>query len=380
MNSPADSYLEFLRWCLHPTAEAPSCTASIRWHELLGFANAQAIAGPYWSGMQRLGSLTVNKPTDDDVLEWMAGNVKRARRNAKADAALISLAHLFQPAGIGYFVFKGQVISRCYPDPTLRSSGDIDFYVFRHSWQAAISLLSSRVKLTDAGSVRHVEFSHGGIPFEMHYATAVFASRRNQRRWDSLMEQSEASLTTVNVGGADIPTLGATLNAIYLFIHIYHHFLKEGVGLRQFIDWMYFLERHHAEVDPSSLSSTLASLGLTRAFRAFGTVLTDVLGMPASCFPMGLGETDRRWTARIMDIVVRYGNFGQYGRREHSGSLAAVGHSAETGLRSVSHMLRFMPLSARENLLYIPKLTWLSLRKNLRRALRFSHNGFEQRS
>lgn len=83
----------------------------------------------------------------------------------------------------------------------------------------------------------------------MHYYTAVFASESKQCYWDEMIDRYlEDVLDHVEINGASVPTLPPTINAIYLFIHIYHHFLKEGIALRQFIDWMMFLEVKHDEI------------------------------------------------------------------------------------------------------------------------------------
>jgi hypothetical protein len=141
----------------------------------------------------------------------------------------------------------------------------------------------------------------------MHYYTAVFASGSRQRYWDELIDSYfDDILDHVEINGVGVPTLPPTLNAIYLFVHIYHHFLKEGIALRQFIDWMMFFEAKHKEIVLPELTAKLDKLGLLSAFKAFGAVLTEVLGMDAACFPYSLTESDKRYVDKIMTIVLRY--------------------------------------------------------------------------
>ena len=264
--------------------------------------------------------------------------------------------------GIAFFVFKGQVVTSYYPSPEMRTSGDVDFYVFKKDWARSKSLLKRDVTLTDDHSGQHWEFTKDGIPFEMHYHTAVFASGSRQRYWDELIDSYfDDILDHVEIDGVGVPTLPPTLNAIYLFVHIYHHFLKEGIALRQFIDWMMFFEAKHKEIVVSELTAKLERLGLLRAFKAFGAVLTVVLGMETKYFPYSLTNNDKKYVDRILAIVLRYGNFGKYGRKEQQGGWK---HSMETGLRSIRHIKQFFWLSPAENLLWIPKLTIRSIDKN----------------
>lgn len=347
---------------MHQADEAPSCISEIDWQGLLKFAKKQTIVGIYWQGIQRLGDVA-NKPSEDDVMEWMGEYTKIVRRNTKTDDAVAWLAKFMRSNDIGFFVFKGQTIALYYPIPEMRTSGDVDFYVFKKDWDRAKSLLAKEVTITDDHSGQHLEFTKDGIPFEIHYHTAVFASGSKLQYWDELIEcYFEEVLDHIVINGVQVPTLPPTLNAIYLFVHIYHHFLKEGIALRQFIDWMMFFEAKHEEIVVSELTTKLERLGLLRAFMAFGAVLTEVLGMETKYFPYSLTDNDKKYVDRILAIVLRYGNFGKYGRNEQQGGWK---HSIETGLRSIRHVTQFFWLSPSENFLILPKLISNSLKKNI---------------
>ena len=356
-----DTNIEFLRWCLHPIDNVPACISKISWQELLAFAKKQTIVGIYWQGIQRLGNIS-NKPSEDDVMDWMGNNTKIVRRNVKTDEAVVKLTKLMLDNGIGFFVFKGQTVASYYPTPEMRTSGDVDFYIFKKDWVRAKSLLEKDVKMTDDHSGQHLEFTKDGVPFEMHYHTAVFASGSKQRYWDELIESYfNEILDHAKINDVEVPTLPPTLNAIYLFVHIYHHFLKEGIALRQFIDWMMFFEAKYDEIVVSELTAKLERLGLLRAFKAFGAILTEVLGMNEKFFPFTLADTDKKYVDKIMAIVLRYGNFGKYGRKAQQSGWK---HSLETGMRSFRHIMQFFWLSPAENLLWIPMLIKHSLIKN----------------
>lgn len=355
-------YLEFLRWCLSPTASMPIGVDGINWKNLLEFAKKQTIVGLYWQGIQRYGDKVGNKPNEDEVMEWMGEYHKIVRRNIKVDYAVVKLAKILQANNISFFVFKGQSVARYYTIPESRTSGDVDF-LFKKDWNQAIEAISKLTTITDSHSFRHFDFELEGIPFEMHYHTTVFGSSSTQKYWDDMIDSYfDDVLDHVDINEVTIPTLPPTTYAIYLFIHLYHHFLKEGVGLRQFIDWMMLLQAKHDEIVIQELTAKLEKLGLLRAFKAFGCVLVDKLGMDKSMFPYELNMHDRKYEQDIIKIILRYGNFGKYGRKENHSSLF---HSLETGSRSIRHLLHFFWLSPQENLLGLPKLISHSLVKNI---------------
>ena len=88
-------YIIFLRWCLHPAGNIPACTSTINWQELLAFAKKQTIVGIYWQGIQRLGDIP-NKPSEDDVMDWMGAYTKIVRRNVKTDDAVAKLTKIIK--------------------------------------------------------------------------------------------------------------------------------------------------------------------------------------------------------------------------------------------------------------------------------------------
>ena len=125
---------------------------------------------------------------------------------------------------------------------------------------------------------------------------------------------------------------------------------------------MMFFEAKHEEIVVSELTAKLERVGLFRAFKAFGSILTEVLGMDVKFFPYPLTDNDKKYVDRILAIVLRYGNFGKYGRKEQQGGWK---HSIETGLHSIRHITQFFWLSPSENFLMLPKLISNSLKKNI---------------
>ena len=129
---------DFLSFCLHQTDTIPSCASDINWQELLTFAKKQTVVGLYWQGIQRLGD-TANRPSEDEIMDWMGEYTKIVRRNTKTDDAVAWLAKFMHSNDIGFFVFKGQTVASYYPIPEMRTSGDVDFYVFNKDWDGAKS-------------------------------------------------------------------------------------------------------------------------------------------------------------------------------------------------------------------------------------------------
>lgn len=344
-------YIAFLCKCLSEGGDIEICTENISWGELLAFAKRQEVVGLYWNGIcQQSGS--TNRLSADDVLDWMSLVERIKQRNKLMNISLANFSDYLTSNDVRFKVFKGQTVAQDYPLPELRTCGDIDFYVPHTDWDRALNVISRKVKFSTQHSSKHLEFIADGISYEMHMRTASFAKKEHQEYWGRLIDNADDD-NYVCIGKRKIPVFPPTVNAVYLFVHIYHHFLKEGIGLRQLVDWMMFLKRHKNDIERKQIIAILEHLGYMRAYGAFGCILTDYLGLSEDDFPIKLTSEDKKYTKDILSIIVRYGSFGKYGRLMTQGGLL---HSFETGLRSVHHVSRFFYLSPEENLRLIPHL------------------------
>ena len=111
---------------------------------------------------------------------------------------------------------------------------------------------------------------------EGHFALVSFYTKRKNEAWEKLLRQDKK--TYVAVEGTEIPTLSPTLHTLYVFLHLYHHLLELGIGLRQFCDWAVMLHDCKENIDQEQLRQHLGMLGMLKAYRACGSILTEYLG------------------------------------------------------------------------------------------------------
>ncbi|BCS85741.1 nucleotidyltransferase family protein [Prevotella herbatica] len=289
--------------------------------------------------------------------------VKRNNRNV--DEGLTELCFLLNKNSIGYFVFKGQTMAYLYGKQNIRCAGDVDFYCAEKDRERLLRLLKNDVSFNDEVSFKHLSYKKDGVDFELHFKLANFSVKRHQEFWDSLIEAEiqNKKCDNICINDIDVSTLSPTTNAVYLFIHIYHHFMKEGIGLRQLCDWAVFLDHYRNEIDRNEVEKILNKLGYVKAYCAFGSILIDKLGLEKDTFPLPVNENDRRWGKKVLKVIYHGGNFGWSNRKINRIGLL---HSLETGFLAISHTIRFMSLSPLENSVYIPHEMYRSMRKYIR--------------
>ena len=122
-------YLEFLRYCLDDNTPLPSSTANIEWTELYDFAVKQTAEATFWHGIQWMDRENGVKLSDVQVLAWMARREKIARRNKMVNEKVVWVWNNFRREGFRSCLLKGQGNGLFYPEPLMRTSGDIDIWV-----------------------------------------------------------------------------------------------------------------------------------------------------------------------------------------------------------------------------------------------------------
>lgn len=123
----------------------------------------------------------------------------------------------------------------------------------------------------------------------------------------------------------------------YILLHIYRHFLYEGVGLRQIVDYYFVLRT--VQVSGSKIQeyiNAVRDFGMTRFAKGLMWVMHEALGMPCEWM---LWETDEKEGRYILKQVMTGGNFGHHDKRlKHSGGkLGAVKAILTHNLHMLTH-------------------------------------------
>lgn len=329
-----NDFLTFLGYCLSPNSQAlPECAARISWVDLLQFAKKQSVVGIYWQGVKRMSVLETNRPSEDDVMDWMVEVSKIAKRNRKVNAVAVKVTNGFRQQGFNACVLKGQGNALLYPDPLSRTPGDIDIYVHPkghgEDWtndEAAVNQVIGYCKGLDASAravYHHIDIpAVDKVPVEVHYRpTWMNAPAHNKRLQTTLAvllsKEDGTKQVTLPEDAGQIVVPGFQFNVIFQVSHILNHLLHEGVGLRQAIDYYYLLRSHECKEDERAwLNKKLKDCGLWRISGAVSWMLAVELGLPESCL---VSSPNERYGKQLMREMIAGGNFGKYDDRLLSG-------------------------------------------------------------
>ena len=323
--SVIELFLELLSAALGNKQPKVSISAK-DFYKIMSFAEQQTVLGLVFDVLKdkRIDGLTDKKTVFDAMAK--AENIKR--QNTIVNKELTEFADRCNQEGIDYIVVKGQTIGCLYPKNELRQAGDIDFlfpvepamerYKNYKIQRSKMATIFPEVQLPPKMEEYEVAFNHNGVLYELHTSLRGWAKKRHQKVWDSLIEKEWQEKYFVEIDGVKVRTLSPTLNAAYVFIHLFFHFIREGVSLRQLCDWAIVLHHYNAEIDKDKLIRILLELDMFDAYCAIGTILVDELGLPKKEFPVSLDDNDREWKGKILEDIFRGGNFGKLHHQAHS--------------------------------------------------------------
>ena len=295
----------------------------------------------------------------DATMAFIGQNEQIRSANSSLNEELKKFVKVAKDNIFDCIIVKGQTVGCLYPNPELRASGDIDV-LLKDDYPKSKRILERMmaVDLPEKSIEKEFSFFQGETRFDVHCNIVDFCCSKHQRYWDSLIKQIWDSCFFVDIEGVKVRTLPPAINAIYVFLHLFFHFIREGVALRQFCDWAMVLHSYKDGIDRGKLSDMLDRLGVIKAYRAFGTVLVDELGLAVEEFPIHLDDYDRKWKGMILDDVFKGGNFG---RKNHQ-STSTVGYKMETMRLIVKNNIRYYSLAPAEMRMMIPKLIGINIK------------------
>lgn len=305
-----------LRYSIGASDKMPTGISSEEWGVLYENARQQSLLGVLFYGIQRDGA---EKPERKLLLKWYSVSEKIKQGNRKTNEAIVEAVKFFRDNGFRTCVLKGQGNALNYPDPYIRTSGDIDIWV--EGGHKKVLPWVRRLVGNKKFCYHHIEFKRiNGIEVEVHYRPSFMHSlvhnRRMQRWIDSVAGEQfrhEVDLPD-GVGKVCVPTNG--FNRIYQMSHISKHFFHEGIGLRQIVDYYFLLRQGFTEEERRHDEALLKEFGLYEMASAVMFVLREMLGLEQRLM---LVPADEKLGQFLLDEILQAGNFGQHDKRVKHG-------------------------------------------------------------
>lgn len=321
------------RECLSLTPSAQE------WVDIYKESERQAVTGILIHGIDRLPA--EQRPSQALLLQWIGVGQMIEQRNRLLNGRCKELLSNLTSAGLHPTILKGQGIAQCYPETLqkIRQPGDIDVYV-SDGREKALEYSRSVGQNNIDWDYKHLHLNvWDDTEVEMHYHVEVLLNLWKNRKLQKWFKAHAEQLYghTESTDNTDLTTPTAEFNVFYILLHIYRHFLYEGVGLRQVVDYHFVLRTVHGEgLMVQDYVGAVRDFGMEKFAKGLMWVMYETLGMPREWM---LWEPDEKEGRYILEQVMTGGNFGHHDKRlKHSGGkLGAVKAILTHNMHLITH-------------------------------------------
>ena len=323
-------FFDFLRFCIGSAKEIPGSLKEVDWKELYCIALKQALLGVLFHGIRQLPKQLA--PEQKLLMQWMVMAEQIRKQNIRLFQDSVKVCQNFENEGFANCILKGQGNALLYPDPYMRTPGDIDIYLTggrKRVMQYINNMCPNQVM-----RYHHVDFPVMKTAIEVHFTPSYMFfpihNSRMQKWFKEVMGEQCNHRVSLPDGYGEIHVPQVSFNVIYILSHLHRHIFTEGIGLRQLLDYYFVLLKWHTDLtnltdsnkslpqmtlintDLDALRHKLKYLGLWKFAQAVMFVMKEVFGLSEDRMIAPMDEREGRF---LLAEIMRGGNFGQYDDR-----------------------------------------------------------------
>ncbi len=250
-------------------------------------------------------------PDRETLEEWHIEAMAYGIKSCADELRTGEVCRAFGEAGITAILLKGMAIKNCYPDPELRTMGDVDILVQEEALQkAAEVLLRLGYRIINSANTKHVEFAkRNALPIELHRLLSDYEFIKNndlfhRELWENLLE--------IPLGNSKANILSWDMQILHMCIHMATHLIYKGFGLRQLCDFAVVYQAQKAAIDWKGVLNKSEKYGIKQFLLAVFQVCSRLFGID---IPEALKCDDMTGCKQIDSFVrdiLAGGVFGQY--------------------------------------------------------------------
>lgn len=255
---------------------------NVDWSAIFTLANQQKLLPILFEAARKTPAAAENAALFAVTKQQVIGQVLN---QTVRSAEFAELYRKLRAAGLHPVVVKGQLCGRLYPLKDHRISADDDLYISDAEFMACHEQLLANGLTTDTpadelSTADEMSYTKKGSPLYIELHRHLFDSSEDAH--DEL-NHFFADLNPVEIDG--FLAMPPHEHLLYLILHAYKHFVRSGIGLRQFCDIGLWARAYHDEIDWQRLhdqcSSVHAATFAAAAFRIARDYLCIDFDLPA---------------------------------------------------------------------------------------------------
>ena len=248
----------------------------VDWPAIFTLANQQKLLPILFEAVRKMPAAEENAALFAVTKQQVIGQVLN---QTVRSAEFSDLYHKLCAAGLHPIVVKGQLCSRLYPLKDHRISADDDLYIPDAEFMACHEQLLANGLRTDTpadelSTADEVSYTKNGSPLYIELHRHLFDSAEDAH--------DELNHFFTDINPIEMDGFLAMLpheHLLYLILHAYKHFVRSGIGLRQFCDIGLWAWEYHDEIDWQRLHDQCASVHAATFAAAAFRIARDYLGI-----------------------------------------------------------------------------------------------------
>ena len=223
-----------------------------------------------------------------------------------------------------FIILKGMAAASYYPNPRQRSLGDIDFLIDPSQQSEIEDLLCEKgYQNWDRDHICHVVFKKGNAHLEMHFEIAGIPYGSAGETVRKFMTDSVKHSVTAKFDGWSFPAPEDIYHGVIILLHMQHHMLGEGLGLRHICDWACYIQKTHDKPFWNELLDLFQEIGIL----TYAKVVSKICSMyfHIGC-PKWAKDADEELCNDVMNDVLTGGNFGRKDRARAKSGMMISNH------------------------------------------------------
>ena len=249
---------------------------NVDWPAIFTLANQQKLLPILFEAVRKMPAAEENVALFAVTKQQVIGQVLN---QTVRSAEFADLYRKLRTVGLHPIVVKGQLCSRLYPLKDHRISADDDLYIPDAEFMTCHEQLLANGLTTDTpadelSTADEVSYTKGGSPLYIELHRHLFDSSEDAH--DEL-NHFFADLNPVEIDG--FLAMPPHEHLLYLILHAYKHFVRSGIGLRQFCDIGLWAWEYHDEIDWQRLHDQCARVHAATFAAAAFRIARDYLGI-----------------------------------------------------------------------------------------------------
>lgn len=249
---------------------------NVDWPAIFTLANQQKLLPILFEAVRKMPAAGENAALFAVTKQQVIGQVLN---QTVRSAEFADLYHKLRAAGLHPIVVKGQLCSRLYPLKDHRISADDDIYIPDAEFMACHEQLLANGLRTgtpadELASADEVPYTKDGSPLYIELHRHLFDSAEDAH------DELNHFFTDINPVETDgFLAMPPHEHLLYVLLHAYKHFVRSGIGLRQFCDIGLWAWEYHDEIDWQRLHEQCESVHAATFAAAAFRIARDYLGI-----------------------------------------------------------------------------------------------------